>query len=97
MILARDGLSEGRYVLMDSAVSGALGVLAPFFGLVTATSATQALRASGVSTVTAVAMACSILIVIHAGVPAAVGCAALGVAFWTGLTSRSGNGEWRLS
>ncbi len=84
-ILAGRGMVDAAYSLMEAVVVGTLGVTAPVLWLLTAASTSLALRDIESPRPTRVAMLCALLVAVHAGLPAAVGFAALGVAFWSGV------------
>jgi hypothetical protein len=85
-LLAGQGSIEAAYSLTEAIVVEVLGVAGPILWLLTAASATLALRDVGAPKPALVAMLCSLLIGVHAGLPAAVGFAALGVAFWSAVS-----------
>lgn len=74
-----------------------LDVAAPIAWMVAAPDVTTAMREADAPRATTVTLMSSVLVALHAGLPAAIGYAALGVAFWTGSGSRHNPNEWRLA
>ena len=86
-VLARgDAVEPARY-LFDHGLVTALGWIAPAMWVLASLGTAVALRRSGARRVTQVAMASSVLVFLHAGLPAAVGFGTLAVAMWTGLAA----------
>jgi hypothetical protein len=85
ILIGGDARTAGEYLFAHDLITG-LGWVAPGMWLLTVIPAGLALRASRAPLVSSVALFVSALIFTHAGLPAAVGFAALAVALWTGLT-----------
>jgi hypothetical protein len=81
-ILATADMTDAATHLMNAPLVGVFGAGAPILWLVTAVSGVFALQ--GAPRPAQVAMWVTPLIAVHAGLPAAIGYAALAVVFWTG-------------